>query len=326
MKTVKYILGVFILIGSIGMLRSSLISGLLTLILGLILLPPISNQLHKKFSFWSNKVIRYVTYFGILAISGLFIPKSPIDTTKEREKSIEKFAISYIENDTIDKSIRDIRELIEIGNYFGIQNTSLINIKPHLKQKYDSISKVTLVTFDPKFNFKNDVSSYLNNNNQNGILQDYLIELTINEAKEIVSRKTVITYSKSGTVEYLNDSLLPRLNSFINVKKVEDRKEIVILEKQALEQIEKHKEIKEEFEKNCLSSWDGSHRELVKLVKKNMNNPKSFEHVETRYAITGNQVGLVMVYRETNRFNTVITNSIKAKVNIEDCSIISIEE
>lgn len=81
-----------------------------------------------------------------------------------------------------------------------------------------------------------------------------------------------------------------------------------------------------EFEKKRLSSWDGSHRELVKYVKKNMHNPKSFEHVETRYGVTGDYAGLVMIYRSTNAFGAIVSNSIKAKVNLGDCSLISIEQ
>ncbi|RRA92426.1 hypothetical protein [Paenimyroides viscosum] len=98
------------------------------------------------------------------------------------------------------------------------------------------------------------------------------------------------------------------------------------MEKQILKQKEEHDKRIVEFKEKCLSSWDGSHRELVKYVKKNMHNPKSFEHVETQYGVTGDYAGLVMIYRGTNSFGATVSNSIKAKVSLEDCSVISIED
>lgn len=33
---------------------------------------------------------------------------------------------------------------------------------------------------------------------------------------------------------------------------------------------------------HCLSSWDGSYPQFTKLIKENLRNPRSFEHIETR--------------------------------------------
>lgn len=33
---------------------------------------------------------------------------------------------------------------------------------------------------------------------------------------------------------------------------------------------------------HCLSSWDGSHRQFVAATKRLLNDPDSFDHVETR--------------------------------------------
>lgn len=35
--------------------------------------------------------------------------------------------------------------------------------------------------------------------------------------------------------------------------------------------------------KSQFSAWDGSHRELVKLIKKSLNDEKSYDHIETTY-------------------------------------------
>jgi len=85
------------------------------------------------------------------------------------------------------------------------------------------------------------------------------------------------------------------------------------------------KNLKENFEKQCLSAWDGSCRGLVKYVKDNMNDPGSFEHVETRYSIQGDCAVLVMKYRGKNAFGGVVTNYVKAKVN-SNCEVMEILE
>ena len=66
---------------------------------------------------------------------------------------------------------------------------------------------------------------------------------------------------------------------------------------------------------NFLSAWDGSNRELVKLVESGMNDPDSFEHVETRFTDNGDSLSLLMTFRGKNSFNATVTNKISADLN-----------
>ncbi len=67
--------------------------------------------------------------------------------------------------------------------------------------------------------------------------------------------------------------------------------------------------------KNFLSGWDGSNRELVNLVKSSMNDPKSFEHVETRFRDNGDSLSLVMTFRGKNAFNATVANKVSADLD-----------
>lgn len=78
--------------------------------------------------------------------------------------------------------------------------------------------------------------------------------------------------------------------------------------------------------KNFLSSWDGSNRELVKLVKSAMNDPKSFEHVETRFIDRGNSLKLFMTYRGKNAFNATVTNKVSADFDKATRQLSNIEQ
>lgn len=329
MKVVKYILGVFFILGGIASFpQGTILTALFMIILGVIFLPPISDSLKEKFSFWKNKGIRYVSYIVIFFIAGVFIPKEAT-TIKENDSKIEskkKFIAEYIKKDTLDKSLKNVRNLAEIGSVFENYNFSFEHPKNYITEQYDSINKNTIVTFNPKFDFTDeDRTEYLLQDKTKGKLQNYIVKFTVNDNNEIISKKTNVTYSKAGEVEYNNEEI-PALSSFVDNETVETKKAFIAMEKQALKQKDEHEKRLQEFEKKCLKGWDGEHRELVKLVKENMHNPKSFEHVETRYGVTGDYAGIVMTYRGTNMYGAVVTNSIKAKVSLEDCSIISVEE
>lgn len=83
---------------------------------------------------------------------------------------------------------------------------------------------------------------------------------------------------------------------------------------------------KEQKADSLLSGWDGSYRPLIKLVKEKMNDPESFEHVETR---TGDYQDdyfyMSMKYRGKNGFGGVITKYIDVKVDYNG-NILSIDK
>jgi tetratricopeptide (TPR) repeat protein len=73
---------------------------------------------------------------------------------------------------------------------------------------------------------------------------------------------------------------------------------------------ERKKKIEMQF-----SPWDGSHRNLEKYIKKIMNDPKSYDHVETVYWDRGNYLIVKTTFRGKNAFGGVVINSIKARVD-----------
>lgn len=72
---------------------------------------------------------------------------------------------------------------------------------------------------------------------------------------------------------------------------------------------------KEQIEKN-FSAWDGSHFGLTALIKKTMNNPDSYKHVETVYWDKGDHLVVKTTFRGTNVFGGVVTNWVMAKVDL----------
>jgi hypothetical protein len=76
------------------------------------------------------------------------------------------------------------------------------------------------------------------------------------------------------------------------------------------------------YGQNCLSRWDGSHEAFVAKVKARLNDPDSFDHVET---ITwprrdDGRNSIMMTFSARNGFGGVITSKAMGSINGADCS------
>jgi hypothetical protein len=74
------------------------------------------------------------------------------------------------------------------------------------------------------------------------------------------------------------------------------------------------------------SAWDGSHIELTKIIKKAMNDPDSYEHVETVYWDMKDHVVVRTTYSGKNAFGGRVKNWVKAKADNNGNIIEIIEE
>lgn len=79
---------------------------------------------------------------------------------------------------------------------------------------------------------------------------------------------------------------------------------------------------------NCLSVWDGSHGAFVRLVEAQLNDPDSFDHVETttwpRRDDGRNQI--VMTFRAKNGFGGVVTGKAVGTVTGSDCASAKLDD
>jgi len=73
---------------------------------------------------------------------------------------------------------------------------------------------------------------------------------------------------------------------------------------------------KERIEKG-FSGWDGSHRALTKLIKQSMNDPDSYDHVETVYWDKKDHLIVRTTFRGKNAFGGVVKNWVKAKCDLD---------
>ncbi len=324
---VKYIVAVLIILSALGGIFSGdILTGLLFLILGVIILPPISDNLKEKVKLWQNKAVRYVSYFALMVFAGAFINKDNENSTKKGEIS-NQFVIEYIQKDTLDKSLNNIRELTEAGKLFEEYNYAIERPKKHLELITDTINNTHTFVFNTKFEYKQkeEAIQFLTDNSSKGKLQDYIIKFAVDSTGKILSKQTEITYSKSG-VETFQNNEVPDYTTFLNNDLVENQKLNKEAEKLIAKQKEAYNKRADKFEEYCLSSWDGSHIELKRLVEDNMNDPESFEHVETVYRLYSGYGVVTMQFRGKNAFGGKVLNSVTAKVSLDDCSIIEVQQ
>lgn len=123
MKVVKYILGVLLIIAGIGgLLNGEIISALLMAILGILLLPPVSDLLKDKVKLWQNRFVRYVSYIILFAISASTLESNPnkqpvISNSSEQAPLAEKPKEQQaVEQTDVEKKVT-IGESTEVGNF-----------------------------------------------------------------------------------------------------------------------------------------------------------------------------------------------------------------
>ncbi|RRQ46501.1 hypothetical protein [Chryseobacterium sp. SC28] len=79
MKVFKFILAVFFITAALGgVIQKQFPVSIVFLILGTLLLPPISEQIKENFKLWQSKGIRYVTYIFLFFIAGATMDKSKL--------------------------------------------------------------------------------------------------------------------------------------------------------------------------------------------------------------------------------------------------------
>jgi hypothetical protein len=63
------------------------------------------------------------------------------------------------------------------------------------------------------------------------------------------------------------------------------------------------------------SSLDGSHEGLTSFIKEKMNDPESYEHIETRFRDDGDYIFVSTKFRGTNAFGGKVVNTVSATVD-----------
>lgn len=90
------------------------------------------------------------------------------------------------------------------------------------------------------------------------------------------------------------------------VKELTEEEKAVLATEQRREMIE-----------DAFSAWDGSHIILTRFIKDNMNDPRSYEHVETRYRDDDDYITVQVKFRGNNAFGAKVLSTIIARCSLD---------
>lgn len=76
-------------------------------------------------------------------------------------------------------------------------------------------------------------------------------------------------------------------------------------------------EIRKEKLQHGFNPWNGEHIQLTRLIKQNMKNPDSYDHVKTTYIDKGDYLIIETTYRGTNSFGAVVPGVAAAKADLD---------
>lgn len=110
-----------------------------------------------------------------------------------------------------------------------------------------------------------------------------------------------------GLIIFINIQLSTGVETSSNTSSYQSTSPSVVADRATL----RKQAIDEQF-----SAWDGSHRNLERLIKSSMHDADSYEHVKTEYWDHGEILVVNMTYRGNNAFGAKILTSTKAEVSL----------
>ncbi|MFW7523692.1 hypothetical protein ACODM8_06040 [Vibrio ostreicida] len=288
--------GFFLLIGLMSMIKSPLV-GLPLIVISGLLLPPIRKLTYSKTNIELSPKLRGISIF-VLFVAFLVLvgqqTKREEQQLVEQEIKAEAERVAQIEKANIDYYNENRKQIIESAqSAFDMKNYKLV---------VDENSKY-LVAGDAQ-------------------LQDILEEAELKVKEQQVIEKTASILAKLKQIpvsefeknkeSYQELVALHPDNEQYQEKVSFYEEKIKIAEQEKLVAQKRKEQIEQQF-----SAWDGSHRNLERMIKKAMNDPDSYEHDETVYWDKGSYLIVKTVYRGKNAFGGIVRNFVKVKVSLD---------
>lgn len=182
MKGIKYIFAVIFILGGFGsIIKGSVIAGMISIFLGIMILPLASDQINLKFKSWNYKNVRYGIYFILLILIGANI-KQP--TRKKKKNNLVEIPTSNEKSKT--KYNDELKQ-----NEIQIDNSTFWNeFDPIVKERiYKMIKEKDCRGLQKEFNVTADNMDRLQARGKSAsrnlelmdFLQDQMNELKCNE-------------------------------------------------------------------------------------------------------------------------------------------------
>lgn len=270
---------------------ASPLAGITMISVSLLILPPARNFVYGKTKKELSFTARSLTAFVIIVVAGMFNGLSHKQQELAAQEAIEQAEkIALIKQQNIDYFFANKETIITALN---------TNLTSNDYQAVVSTSSKYLASGDDELNkLYSTAKDKIQKDNKT---KDLLAELKKTPTKEFEKNKNL--YNQLASLYPDNEKYKNKVDFYS--KKIEKQKEIKLAEART-------KKIDAQF-----SGWDGSHRQLEKLIKQGMNDPDSYVHVETMYSDKKTYLIVVTRFRGRNAFGGMVRNFVKAKVSLD---------
>lgn len=293
----NWMFGVLFLLAGAALSISSFRAGLCLVTAAALLLPPVRSLVYSKTNQALPVKFRAISIVALVLGYCFFLTR----TTDEKYQKL------LHENTAKETQLRQQKQQQNI-DYFNTNREQIISSakKALLEKDYQSvISQINqyLVSSDKEL-------EQINTQAQNELAalrkaektKQLLDELKGGSSNEYEKNRNL--YQQLLRLHPDNQSYKTKL-SFYGGKVEEEKQKQIAAD-------ERKKKIKSQF-----SGWNGSHRNLEEVIKASMNDPRSYEHVETVYWDQGDHLVVRTTFRGKNAFGGVVKNGVKAKVSLD---------
>lgn len=206
---------------------------------------------------------------------------------------------------TIEEFIVKKKQILDSINVSNIQNTALTSTQNQPKKTNGCLIVIAvlggifilfmIIVFLIMIFSSKDDKKIKDNGNE--------IFLSSNKPK---SQQQKIDSSKLANKKF---NYLPDSEKISILNKELEQKNLTKVQKEEIEiEIKGIKELA--FAKKNISAWDGSNPKLERAIKKSMNNPDSYEHVQTTFSYKKDKVIATMIYRGNNAFGAKVLGKV----------------
>ena len=275
LSILKWIFGISFLLIATSS-NSSFLEILLYIVLGLFITLISYNFIAKKSNITLPSWLKWV-----ITIAGCYVLFTfQLDKAEENNKEIKLI-------------VEKANQLLDIGE-IDSANVYISKAKAENKWRFEEAIMIDKNLIDYK---------------SEDVAKDTLVSMSDNEFSQLKKGELTKPYFPQ---KYLNTNfislmkkLAPQRAGIIKSKKLEIERK-----KREEKEAKRKKLIEEQF-----SAWDGSHIGLTRMLKKNMRNPDSYEHIETTYRDDGKSLVIKTRYRGQNGFGGMTIGEVMARVD-----------
>lgn len=328
-KTLQWFIGAIIIVVGLSTIKETTASSIFMILAGLLVIPLLRGKL------LSPKYFKKVGRIGLILalLTTAFILERPATS----QKTIALKAIKYyVEANQDNLAIRNTNFIKKGERLFSMPfkeyetDWEPFDIDTTAIERINNQTNIILIV-RPKCSYKNSkllfVYNYVNEPEHLENILGYKLQFTLGKDYTVESVKPIYEIIRNGgSTEIMDTTTDLSINAkSIEIQNMENKLTEYRNHIKGIEQKKKQDaERKNHFEKDCLSDWDGSCTPLVSKVKTILNDPKSFDHIETKYLLQEDSYYVEMKFRAKNGFGLMVANKAIALIN-EECEVLDFE-